>query len=105
MLEVAEFGTLAEEGNEDKLVAKIALLEGCAAVYCQAVGASSIRQLMAKGIQPVKVHEGSPVARLIQDLQDELKDGPSTWVAKAVARQKGSDSGRFDRMEAEGWDE
>ena len=33
LLEAAEFGTLTQDGNEDKLAAKLAMLEGCAAVY------------------------------------------------------------------------
>lgn len=104
LLEAAEFGKLDQDGNEDKLAAKIALLEGCAAVYCEAIGASAIRQILAAGIQPVKVHRGSPIPDLLEDLQAELRTGPSAWVAKALARQ-GADLEKFTRMEADGWDE
>ena len=55
LLEVAQFGKLEQDGNEDKLVAKIDLLKGCAAVYCQAIGSSAVKQLMANGIQPNKI--------------------------------------------------
>lgn len=105
LLEVAQFGDPAQDGNEDKLAAKIVLLDGAAAVYCQAVGASAVRQLMAQGIQPVKVREGSRIKDLIRDIQNELKSGPSAWLATAVAKQKGPGMGRFDEMEAEGWEE
>ena len=104
LLEAAEFGKLDQDGNEDKLATKIALLEGCAAVYCEAIGASAIRQLQAAGIQPVKVYRGSQIADLLEDFQTELRTGPSAWVAKALARQ-GSDPEKFARMEADGWDE
>jgi nitrogen fixation protein NifX len=104
LLEAAEFGKLDQDGNEDKLAAKIGLLEGCAAVYCEAIGASAIRQLMAAGIQPVKVQRGSLIAGLLDDLQTELRTGPSAWVAKALARQ-GVDSEKFTQMEADGWEE
>lgn len=105
MLEAAQFGELAQDGNEDKLVVKIKLLDGCAAVYCQAIGASAVNQLLSAGIQPVKVHEGSKIKDLIVDLQNELKAGPSSWLAKAINRHKGPDPSRFDEMENEGWDE
>ncbi len=105
MLEVAEFGQLAQDGNEDKLASKIDLLDGCAAVYCQAVGASAVRQLVAKGIQPVKVYEGSAIVDLIRDLQDELVSGPSAWLAKALARQRGPEAERFGHVEFENWEE
>ncbi|MDD5463274.1 MAG: NifB/NifX family molybdenum-iron cluster-binding protein [Methylococcales bacterium] len=39
LLEAAQFGELSQDGNEDKLSVKIDLLGGCAAVYCQAIGA------------------------------------------------------------------
>ncbi len=105
MLEAAQFGDLAQDGNEDKLAVKLKLLEGCAAVYCQAVGASAIRQIVAHNIQPVKVHEGSLIKDLISDLQQEIKAGPSSWLAKAINQQNKPDPNRFDAMEDEGWDE
>ncbi|MEQ1620997.1 MAG: nitrogen fixation protein NifX [Methylococcales bacterium] len=104
-LEAAQFGVLSQDGNEDKLSVKIELLDGCAAVYCQAVGGSAINQLIAKNIQPVKVHEGGKIKDLIVDLQTEMKAGPSSWLAKAINQHKGPDPDRFKKMEDEGWDE
>jgi nitrogen fixation protein NifX len=105
LLEVAEFGKLDQDGNEDKLATKISLLETCAAVYCEAVGASAIRQLMAAGIQPVKVYRGSLISDLLEDFQNELRTGPSAWIAKALARQGAASPEKFAQMEAEGWEE
>ncbi|WP_081679246.1 nitrogen fixation protein NifX [Methylobacter luteus] len=105
LMEAAQFGELAQDGNEDKLSVKIQLLDGCAAVYCQAIGASAVNQLIGNGIQPVKVHEGSKIKDLIADLQNELKAGPSSWLAKAINKHKAPDPSRFDQMENEGWDE
>lgn len=105
LLKMAEFEKQAQNGNEDKLTAKLELLEECAAVYCQAIGSSAIRQLLAKQIQPIKVIEGSEILSLIKHLQEELRLGPSAWLAKAIQRQRGWDKKRFDDMEAEGWHE
>jgi nitrogen fixation protein NifX len=106
LVEVTQFGRLAMDGNEDKLSAKIAALEGCIAVYCQAVGSSAVNQLRAKGIQPVKVTPDAKVADLIQALQEELRAGPTSWLARALeARQQPGDQARFDAMETEGWAE
>ncbi len=104
-LEAAQFGELNEDGNEDKLSVKLDLLDGCAAVYCQAVGGSAINQLIARNIQPVKVHENSKIKTLIMDLQTEMKAGPSSWLAKAINQHKGPDPERFNKMAEEGWDE
>lgn len=105
LLEASEFGQLSMDGNEDKLEAKIEVLDGCIAVYSQAVGASAVNQLKAKGIQPVKVSAGVEIDDLLSSLQDELVQGPSSWLAKAIANTMPADPSRFDDMEAEGWEE
>jgi nitrogen fixation protein NifX len=104
LLNIAEFGELEQNGNEDKLIDKLELLDGCIAVYCRACGASAVKQLLAKGIQPVKVTEGALIKNLLSELQRELLEGPSSWLAKAVSRNT-LNASRFDEMEMEGWDE
>jgi nitrogen fixation protein NifX len=104
-VEANEFGQLDMDGNEDKLATKIEALDGCIAVYSQAVGASAIGQLKAHGIQPVKVSPGAVISDLIGSLQDELRQGPSRWLAKAIADTRPADASRFDAMEADGWEE
>lgn len=105
LLEASQFGKLAQDGDEDKLAAKLDTLKGCTAVFCQAVGASAVRQLLAEGIQPVKVTPGVEITDLLASLQEQLKEGPSAWLAKAIERQGAGDMSRFDVMESEGWDE
>ncbi len=104
-VEAAQFGVQEQDGNEDKLAVKFDLLKECVAVYCQAVGASAVRQLVALGIQPVKVHEGSPIQKLLDDLQNELRSGPSSWLARAIKQQSGGDAARFDELADEDWQE
>ena len=104
-VEAVEFGKLDMDGNEDKLVAKISALEGCIAVYSQAVGASAINQLKMKGIQPVKITSGTSISSLLEALQEELRQGPGNWLARAIQSTIPADPARFDEMEAEGWDE
>jgi nitrogen fixation protein NifX len=36
-------------------------------------------------------------------LQDELRQGPSAWLARAIDAQRPRGSERFDEMEREGW--
>ena len=106
LITVSEFGELKQDGNEDKLHIKLQTLEGCIAVYCRACGASAVRQLLALGIQPVKVSEANAdIHRLLEDLKEELRDGPSSWLARAIKNQQAADSKRFDLMANETWDE
>jgi nitrogen fixation protein NifX len=102
-VEAVQFGQLAMDGNEDKLAAKIQALDGCIAVYCQAVGGSAINQLRTKSIQAVKVSAGAEIKELIESLQEELRLGPSAWLARAIERQRPRGMHRFDDMEQEGW--
>jgi len=105
LVEVLQFGDLGMDGNEDKLAAKITALEGCIAVYTQAVGASAVSQLQRHGIQPVKVTPGASVPDLLESLQEQLRAGPGAWLARAIEAQKPADPSRFRDMEAEGWEE
>lgn len=105
LLEVAEFGELARDGHEGKLLEKFVVLEGCAAVYCQAVGSSAVRQLLGLGVQPLKVPSGSGIAMLINQVQAEMNSGVGGWVARALSQAKRDDPGRFDAMLDEGWDD
>jgi nitrogen fixation protein NifX len=105
LLEVTQFDRLDMDGNEDKLGAKIDALAGCVAVYCQAVGASAIAQLRTRGVQPIKVTADTLISGLLRDLQRDLRDGPSAWLARAMDRRQPDGADRFDEMEAEGWTE
>lgn len=102
--EVAEFIDTAMDGHEGKLDAKIALLDGCAAVYACAIGGSAVQRLLAKGVQPVKVDEGTSIGALVKQLQAELAAGPTGWLAKA-AQPKGAAADKFAAMAEEGWEE
>jgi nitrogen fixation protein NifX len=103
--EVFEFGALEEDGNERKLLEKFVALDGCVAIYCLAVGPSAVRQLMAIGIQPIKVAFGTSISSLLQELHKELQQGPTGWLARALAAREEKAESRFDEMAEEGWDE
>lgn len=102
---VAEFAEEAMDGNEDKLAAKVDFLEGCAAVYVMAIGASAIKKLMAKGIQPIRVNEIDAVDELLGEISRAMSEGGVAWIDRAVAAQdKQSGGDRFAAMEEEGWE-
>ena len=101
LVQVAEFAAESMDGNEDKLAAKIDALAGCAAVYCLAVGGSAVRQLLAGGIQPVRLDEPTAIETLLTRLRAAIRVGGIAWIDRVVRR----DVGRFDRMADEGWQE
>ena len=101
LVALAEFSETRQDGNEDKLAAKLDALEGCAAVFCQAVGGSAMRQLMARGIQPIRLESVEPIDLRLAELRRAIRDGGVPWIDKALRRD--IDPGRFERMAAEGW--
>jgi len=105
LLEVAEFNYSNHDDNEDKLAEKIEILENCVAVYSQAVGSSATQKLLLVGVQPVKVHDDAEINVLLEYLQEEMMQGPSTWLAKAISSQMNPDKNRFAEMDVEKWDE
>lgn len=101
---VAEFAEEAMDGNEDKLGAKVDFLEGCAAVYVMAIGASAIKKLMAKGVQPIRINEVDAVDDLLGEISKAMSEGGVAWIDRAIAAQtKAREEDRFASMEEEGW--
>jgi len=105
LLEVFKFSDVAPDADENKLIEKLAALEGCIALYAQAIGAAAVGHLKAHGIHPVKVHAGAEIKELLEVFQAELRLGPSAWLAKAIRANSVVDPGRFNEMEADGWEE
>ncbi|MBF0246501.1 MAG: nitrogen fixation protein NifX [Alphaproteobacteria bacterium] len=103
MTDVVAFGELDQDGNEDKLDAKMQALADCAAVYVQAIGGSAVSKLTRIGVQPVKVQTGVAISRLVAELQTELRMGPSAWIVRALNAERGGAC--YDDMDAEGWHE
>jgi len=101
---LAEFPSETMDGNEDKLPAKIAALSGCAAVYCLAAGGSAVKQLLAAGVQPIRVDAETAIEVLLSQIRGAIRTGGIPWVDKAVSRPR-ADSSRFDRMAEENWEE
>jgi len=104
LVKVVEFESPTVD-SEDKLAEKLAMLNDCVAVYCRACGASAVRQLVQQGVQPVKVSSDSRIDELLQHLLEELRGGPGGWLARAMRSHSLPTPGRFDEVDAEGWQE
>lgn len=118
LVEVAEFpeesmdgggNEISAEANADmgrshnKLADKVSALTGCAAVYCLAVGGSAVRQLLAAGVQPIRLEEKTGIDVLLSDVRRAVREGGVAWIDRAFCRA--GDLSRFDRMAEEGWQE
>ncbi|OSM04021.1 putative dinitrogenase iron-molybdenum cofactor biosynthesis nifX [Magnetofaba australis IT-1] len=103
--EVAEFASEAMDGNENKLPVRLAALEGCAAVYCLAVGGSAAKQMLARGVNPVRLEHSAQIESLIRDIQHSMQGDPAPWMRRAADAESRRDPGRFEDMLEESWEE
>jgi nitrogen fixation protein NifX len=88
--------------HEDKVASKLEFLKDCAAVYAASIGASSIKRIMAAGIQPVIVKSGSAIVDHLNEISMALGTaGGIAWVEKAKAKTRPAD--RFDAIAEQGW--
>ena len=87
MLEAIQFdGQMFEDGNEDKLVPKIAAIEDCAIVYVAAIGASAAARSVAKKIHPVNIDQPEPITDILDRLVVTLNGSPPPWLRKALSK-------------------
>ena len=99
ILAAIEYNETAQP-THDRLPARIHDLAGCAAVFCNACGASAIRQLLDHGIHPVKVNEGAEIHTLLAELQQELQGKPMGWLARSLKQMKHPPSDDASRLQA-----
>src|SRR5664280_1251268 len=81
-------GELQEDGNEDKLAAKLEAIEDCAILYVAAIGGSGAARVVAKKIHPVKVNQPEEIADILIRLEGVLKGTPPPWLRKALHKDQ-----------------
>lgn len=88
-IETVEFsGDLKEDGNEDKLVPKIAALEDCTIVYVSAIGGSAAARLIRKNVTPIKARsEEDEIDDILTKLVQTLNGNPPPWLRKALQQR------------------
>lgn len=85
--QVGEQGRKGLTGTvQDKVLAKLDFIEGCHAVYAASIGTSSIRRLMAAGIQPIIVDNGHDILDLLNEVSLAMVYGGLSWVDRAKAK-------------------
>ncbi|EXJ15793.1 NifB/NifX family molybdenum-iron cluster-binding protein [Imhoffiella purpurea] len=85
-----EVGPPSDNPPEDKVVAKLELLQhyGVAAVYAVSIGSSSVKRLMAAGVQPIIVEKGHSIEDLLNRVNAAIHHGGVAWVEQALGRAR-----------------
>ncbi|MCS6813149.1 MAG: nitrogen fixation protein NifX [Cyanobacteria bacterium] len=81
-------GNLNEDGNEDKLLPKIAALHDCTIVYVSAIGGSAASRLIKHRITPIKARsEDQSITDVLTELVKTLNGSPPPWLRKALQQR------------------
>lgn len=86
-IEAVQFdGDLQEDGNEDKLAPKLAVIKDCAILYVAAIGGSGAARVVAQNVHPIKVAEPESIEGILSKLEGVLKGTPPPWLRKALLK-------------------
>ena len=77
-----------EDGNEDKLMARIEAIQDCALLYVTAIGGSAAARVVAKKVHPIKLPAPEPIEALLAKLQAVLNGVPPPFLRKAMQRDQ-----------------
>ena len=92
-------GDLLEDGDEDKLAAKLDASKDCAILYVAAIGGSGAARVVAMKVHPIKVPQPEPILDILDKLQDVLKGAPPPWLRKALRKDRVRDNQFEDEVE------
>ena len=92
-------GDLKEDGNENKVDAKVEALTDCTIVYVAAIGGSAAARIINSGVTPIKSQdEDDKIADVLDNFVRMLKGNPPPWLRKALQKKSAPS---FDEVEEE----
>lgn len=92
--------TLIADEEEDKNVARSALINDCQLVYVQSIGGPAAAKVVRAGVHPVKIPTAGPATDTLAKLQSVL-DAPPPWLAKIMGVEAKSLSRFMEEEEVE----
>jgi nitrogen fixation protein NifX len=75
--------------EDDKISAKLALIDGVSIIYCQAIGANAAARVVKAQIHPVKIPDSPSIESVLDKMLDMLKTNPPPWIRRIIAREEG----------------
>jgi len=92
--------TLAADDEEDRNVARAALIADCQVVYMQSIGGPAAAKVVRTGAHPIKIPKAGPTRDVISRLQQALVT-PPPWLAKVMGVPAASLAQYMDAEEVE----
>ncbi len=85
--------TLAADQEEDRNVARAALINDCQVVYVQSIGGPAVAKVVRAGVHPVKVGAGATGNNAARETLVQLQQAlnhPPPWLARIMGVEAGS---------------
>lgn len=70
--------------GEDRITARATALAGCSIVCTQQIGGPAAAKLVARRIHPMKTQGDTPIAEMVEKLQNVLRGDLPPWLAKTL---------------------
>lgn len=110
LIELVEFSKAPAGHNEDKLKLRVNALNECSAIYCNAIGMSAIKQLLALNVKPINVETGTEIKSILSELKSAWQNDENYWLAKGTINKNVepdsslSDEQRLANLLSEEWE-
>jgi len=75
--------------EDEKINSKIAAIQGCSIVYCQAIGPTAAARVVKNQIHPIKVDKVISIEEALSSLVAMLNGNPPPWIKRIIAREEG----------------
>lgn len=82
LISLIEFAAGKKGHDDKKLNTRIGVLKKCQAIYCNAIGASAIKQLLPLKVKPITVDNTTNIRHVLSELVTELKANDNHWLIK-----------------------
>lgn len=92
--------TLEADAEEDRNVARAALINDCQVVYIQSIGGPAAAKVVRAGVHPVKVPKPAAARETLGRLQEALVN-PPPWLAKVMGVEAASLAGFRELVDSE----
>ncbi|GAB2191152.1 hypothetical protein MAH1_27600 [Sessilibacter sp. MAH1] len=72
--------------DEDKNVARAALINDCNVLYTVSIGGPAAAKVVRAGLHPIKLPQGGVAPDVLKRLQETIATSPPPWLAKAMGQ-------------------
>ncbi len=83
-LKIRDFGELREDGDDQKLAAKLSALRGCDMIFVSQVGAVAHARLVRQKVHAVTKFAGRTIDEALGELQWILRSRPRPWITRRL---------------------